>query len=53
MHFFLILNSIQNAVLKLKNYINQVAAFIVDTLIEPLKVLFHDRVISSGMAATF
>jgi hypothetical protein len=26
----------------LKNYITQVAAFIVDTLIEPLAVLFHD-----------
>jgi hypothetical protein len=29
-------------ILKCKNYITQVAAFIVDTLIEPLAVLFHD-----------
>jgi hypothetical protein len=31
-----------NAVLKFKNYITQVAAIIVDTLIEPLPVRFHD-----------
>jgi hypothetical protein len=31
-HFFKILNSIHNAVLKFKNYITQVATFIVDTL---------------------
>jgi hypothetical protein len=35
------LNSIYNAVLKFKNDITQVAAFIVDTLIEPLPVFFH------------
>jgi hypothetical protein len=31
-----------NAVLKSRNFITQVAAFIVDTLIEPLQVLFHE-----------
>jgi hypothetical protein len=31
-----------NTVLKFKNYITQVATFIVDTLVEPLPVLFHD-----------
>jgi hypothetical protein len=36
------MNSIHNAVLKFKNRITQVAAFIIDTLIEPLPVLFHD-----------
>jgi hypothetical protein len=41
-NFFLILNSIHNAVLKFKSYITQVAALIVDTLIESLLVLFHD-----------
>jgi hypothetical protein len=38
----LILNSIHNTVLKFENYITQVAAFVVDSLIEPLPVLFHD-----------
>jgi hypothetical protein len=33
---------IHNAALKFKNYITQVAAFIVDALIEPLPGLFHD-----------
>jgi hypothetical protein len=41
-NLFKIFNSIHNAVLKFKNYIIQVAAFIVDTLIEPLPVIFHD-----------
>jgi hypothetical protein len=36
------MNSIHNAALKFKNYITEVAAFIADTLIEPLPVLFHD-----------
>jgi hypothetical protein len=46
------LNIIHNAALTFKN-ITQVAAFIVDTLIEPLPVLFHTlRAISDGMAAT-
>jgi hypothetical protein len=39
---FLFLNSTHNAVIKFKNYITQVAAFTVDSLIEPLPVLFHD-----------
>jgi hypothetical protein len=42
--FVLILNSIHNVVLKFKNYINQVAIFIVDTLAEPLPVHFHEHV---------
>jgi hypothetical protein len=43
------LNNIHNAVLKFKNYITEVAAFIVGTLIEPFPTL---QVISGGMAAT-
>jgi hypothetical protein len=41
---FLILNNIHNVVLKFKTYITRMAAFFVDTLIEPLPVLFHDPV---------
>jgi hypothetical protein len=36
------LNSIHNAILKFKNYITQVVASIVNTLNEPLPILFHD-----------
>jgi hypothetical protein len=51
--FLKLLTSIYNAVLKFKNYVTQVAAFIVDTLTEPLPVLFMTlRVIPGGMAAT-
>jgi hypothetical protein len=39
---FLILISMHNAVLKFKNYITQVTAFIAYTLTELLPVLFHD-----------
>jgi hypothetical protein len=51
--FFYILNSVHNTVLEFKNYITQVAAFIVDTLIEPVPVLFMALwVISGRMTAT-
>jgi hypothetical protein len=36
------LNAVHNAVLKFKKYVTQVAGSIVDTLTEPLPVLFHD-----------
>jgi hypothetical protein len=39
---FLQLNSMHNAVFKFRNYVTQVAAFIVDILIEPLPVFFYD-----------
>jgi hypothetical protein len=46
------MNSIYNAVLKFRNYITEVAAFIVDTLIEPLPVLYiipdPDRNVTKG-----
>jgi hypothetical protein len=47
------LNSVHNEVLKSKNYIAQVAAFIVDTLIEPVPILFMTlRVILGAVAVT-
>jgi hypothetical protein len=44
-NFLKILN---NAILKFRKYITQVAALIVDTLSEPLPVLFHDPLAHFG-----